>query len=145
VLRSKVSVFIDLYHLKREAEDLAHRALHDPLTGLANRVLFRDRLELGLARTRRLPSSVGVLFLDLDDFKPVNDSMGHEAGDALLVELARRLRHALRPADTVARLGGDEFAILSDAIEGEQGAIEIAERVLAAVARPFDLQRARRG
>ena len=139
VLRSKVSVFIDLYHLKREAEGLVHRALHDPLTGLPNRVLFRDRLELALARTRRLSSSVGVLYLDLDNFKPVNDSLGHEQGDALLVELARRLRQVLRPADTVARLGGDEFAVLSDPIDGREGAQEIAERVLSAVAEPYEL------
>ena len=84
VLRSKVSVFIDLFHLKREAEDLAHRALHDPLTALPNRVLFRDRLEIALARTRRLPSAVGVFYIDLDGFKPVNDSLGHESGDLLL-------------------------------------------------------------
>jgi len=139
VLRSKVSVFIDLHHLKREAEGLVHRALHDPLTGLPNRVLFRDRLELALARTRRLSSSVGVLYLDLDGFKPVNDSYGHAQGDALLVELARRLRNVLRPADTVARLGGDEFAVLSDPIDGREGAEEIAERILASMRSPFDL------
>jgi len=139
VLRSKVSVFIDLHHLKREAEDLAHRALHDPLTGLPNRVLFRDRLEIALARARRLPSSVGVFYIDLDGFKPVNDSLGHEAGDVLLAELARRLRHVLRPADTVARLGGDEFAVLSDAIADAGAAEEIAERILAAIAQPFEL------
>jgi diguanylate cyclase (GGDEF)-like protein len=137
VLRSKVSVFIDLFHLKREAEDLAHRALHDPLTGLPNRVLFRDRLELAIARTRRLPSSVGIFYIDLDGFKPVNDTLGHEAGDVLLVELARRLRGVLRPADTVARLGGDEFAVLSDAIDGETGAAEIADRMIAVIAEPF--------
>ncbi|HEX8101770.1 MAG TPA: diguanylate cyclase, partial [Solirubrobacteraceae bacterium] len=143
VLRSKVSVFIDLYHLKREAEDLAHRALHDPLTGLPNRVLFRDRLEIALARTRRLPSSVGVFYIDLDGFKPVNDSLGHEAGDELLVELAARLRTVLRPADTVARLGGDEFAVLSDAIDGPVAAADIAERVIAAISQPFDVARGR--
>ena len=140
VLRSKVSVFIDLFHLKREAEALAHRALHDPLTGLPNRVLFRDRLELALARTRRLPSAVGVYYIDLDGFKPVNDSLGHEAGDVLLVEIARRLRQVLRPADTVARLGGDEFAVLSESIADEATAVEIAERIIDAVGAPFDLE-----
>jgi diguanylate cyclase (GGDEF)-like protein len=140
VLRSKVSVFIDLFHLKREAEELAHRALHDPLTGLPNRVLFHDRLALAMARTRRLPSAVGVLYVDLDGFKPVNDHLGHDHGDALLVEIAGRLSNVLRPADTVARLGGDEFAILSDAIDGARGAAEIADRVVAAIGAPFDLR-----
>ena len=138
VLRAKVNVFIDLHHLKREAEDLAHRALHDPLTGLPNRVLFRDRLELALAHSRRLPSSVGVFYIDLDGFKAVNDTLGHEQGDVLLVQVAARLRDVLRGADTVTRLGGDEFAILSDSVEPE-GAVEIADRVLEALHLPFEL------
>jgi diguanylate cyclase (GGDEF)-like protein len=138
VLRSKVGVFIDLHHLKREADELAHRALHDPLTGLANRVLFRDRLEHALAHIGRLPSSVGVFYIDLDGFKPINDSMGHETGDALLVELAARLRQTVRSADTVARLGGDEFAIVSDTLE-PPGATTVAERLLEAINAPFDL------
>ncbi|MDQ3483878.1 MAG: diguanylate cyclase, partial [Actinomycetota bacterium] len=138
VLRAKVNVFIDLHHLKREAEDLAHRALHDPLTGLPNRVLFRDRLELALAHSRRLPSSVGVFYIDLDGFKAVNDALGHEQGDVLLVQVAARLRDVLRGADTVTRLGGDEFAILSDSVD-PVGAIEIADRVLEVLHPPFEL------
>lgn len=137
ILLSKVAVFIDLFHLKREAEELAHRALHDALTGLPNRVLFRDRLEQALARTRRLPSEVGVLYVDLDRFKPINDRLGHDAGDALLVELARRMRSVLRPSDTVARLGGDEFAVLSDTLEHEREAGRIADRLIAAIEAPF--------
>lgn len=138
VLRSKVGVFIDLHHLKREADELARRALHDPLTGLANRVLFHDRLEHALAHMGRVPSSVGVFYLDLDGFKPINDTMGHETGDALLKELAARLRSTVRGADTVARLGGDEFAVVSDTLE-PPGAATVAERLLEAINQPFIL------
>src|SRR5438067_13922481 len=88
---------------------LAHRVLHDPLTDLPNRTLFFDRLELALARLRRHRTSIAVLFIDLDHFKAVNDSLVHGAGDRLLVELAVRLRHALRPRLTIARYGADEF------------------------------------
>ncbi|MEJ7892695.1 MAG: diguanylate cyclase [Solirubrobacteraceae bacterium] len=137
VLRSKTSVFIDLFHLKREADDLAHRALHDPLTGLPNRVLFRDRLDTALARTKRNETPVGVFYLDLDSFKAVNDAHGHDAGDALLVGVAERLRGVLRPSDTVARLGGDEFAVLAEALEGEAAAVELAGRMIAAIEEPF--------
>ena len=93
-------------------EQVRHQAFHDPLTRLANRALFRDRLEHALARTSRGLQSVAVLFLDLDDFKSINDSRGHTVGDALLVAVGERLVGILRPSDTVARLGGDEFAIL---------------------------------
>jgi diguanylate cyclase (GGDEF)-like protein len=137
VLRSKVSVFIDLHNLKREAEELARRALHDELTGLPNRTLFSDRLTVALKRTLRERSTVAVLYLDLDGFKPVNDRHGHMAGDMLLVEVAKRMQAVLRPADTVARLGGDEFAVLSEAVDDEAGAIRIAERLMAAIEEPF--------
>ncbi|MDQ1627961.1 MAG: hypothetical protein QOI54_1705 [Actinomycetota bacterium] len=107
---------------QREAQ-LAHQAFHDPLTGLANRALFLDRAEQAVARHRREGTGVAVLFIDLDDFKNVNDRMGHSAGDALLVEVARRLRQALRAVDTVARLGGDEFAALLDANHDEPATV----------------------
>ncbi len=123
----------------RAEATMAHRALHDPLTGLPNRLLFVDRLALALARSGRSSGSVAVLFLDLDHFKSINDSLGHEAGDRLLVHVARRVEGALRPADSVARFGGDEFTILCDAVEDERDAAVIAERVLAALARPFPL------
>ncbi len=122
---------------KRAEAAMAHRALHDPLTGLPNRLLFIDRLELALARASRSSGSVAVLFLDLDHFKAINDSLGHEAGDQLLVHVARRVEGALRPADSVARFGGDEFTILCDAVEDERDAALIGERVLAALARLF--------
>jgi len=124
---------------KRAEVQLAHQALHDPLTGLPNRTLFLDRLELALARGQRRPSAVAVLFLDLDRFKVINDSLGHDTGDRLLVDVAARLQAVLRPGDTVARFGGDEFTILCDDIDGERDAIIIAERVGEAVAAPFVL------
>ena len=116
---------------------LAHQAFHDPLTHLANRVLFADRLEHALVRARRGGRPVAVLFVDLDDFKNVNDSYGHSTGDQLLVELSRRLAACVRAGDTAARLGGDEFAVLLDEGGGLETAREIAERVAEAVRAPF--------
>ena len=112
--------------------ELQHRAFHDSLTGLANRELFRDRVEHTIAGLSRHPRPLAVLFVDLDDFKTVNDSLGHAAGDRLLIEVAERLKLCARTADTVARLGGDEFALLLDDCELGRG-IEVAERILAAL------------
>jgi diguanylate cyclase (GGDEF)-like protein len=123
---------------RREAErQLAHQALHDSLTGLANRVLFMDRLDQALARLQRHASPLALLFVDLDHFKVVNDSLGHAAGDEVLVQAAERLRRALRPTDTVARFGGDEFVILCEDATGRAEAEEIAGRISVALARPF--------
>ncbi len=116
---------------------LQHDALHDSLTGLPNRVLFQDRLEHVVRRCLRLEGAAAVLFLDLDRFKVVNDSLGHLVGDDLLVEVAERLLAALRPGDTVARLGGDEFTILLEDLADFEEAQAIADRVLATLEEPF--------
>jgi diguanylate cyclase len=124
---------------KRAEVALAHQALHDALTGLPNRALFVDRLKLALARSGRRHSSVAVLFLDLDRFKLINDSLGHEAGDRVLMEVGERLQQALRPGDTVARLGGDEFTALCEDVPSERAGLTIAERMAEAVRMPFTL------
>jgi diguanylate cyclase (GGDEF)-like protein/PAS domain S-box-containing protein len=121
---------------KRAEQELAYQALHDPLTKLPNRVLFVDRLKLALATSRRRRSSLAVLFLDIDDFKVLNDSLGHNAGDELLSTLATRIGAAVRPGDTVARFGGDEFVVIVDQIAGTADAVAIA----AIFADPFALE-----
>jgi diguanylate cyclase (GGDEF)-like protein len=120
--------------------ELARQAFHDSLTELPNRALFADRLDHALARTNRREESVAVLFLDLDEFKLVNDSFGHEAGDQLLMAVAQRLQSCLRPEDTVARLGGDEFTILLEDINDARYATLVAERVAESLGTPFVLQ-----
>jgi diguanylate cyclase (GGDEF)-like protein len=119
-----------------EAE-LRHQAFHDALTNLANRALFSDRVDHALGRRHRNTGSLAVLLLDLDGFKTVNDSLGHNAGDALLVGVAARLQDILRTGDTAARLGGDEFAILLEDLEDDDGALDVAQRVIEEVAKPF--------
>jgi diguanylate cyclase (GGDEF)-like protein/PAS domain S-box-containing protein len=123
----------DISERKAFEEQLAHQAFHDPVTGLANRALFADRVGHALRSTVRTGSLVGVMFIDLDDFKTVNDSLGHQAGDAVLVEVAQRLARTSRPADTVARFGGDEFAVLLDGVSGSDEAAMIADRLLNAL------------
>jgi diguanylate cyclase (GGDEF)-like protein len=121
--------------LEQERAKLTHLALHDPLTGLANRMLLLDRLSHAIAGTARRTEQVGVLYLDLDGFKGINDTLGHQAGDRLLVAVADRLQGLVRPSDTVARLGGDEFVIVcNDLLAGEQALGAFAERIRAGVA-----------
>ncbi|MBV9682695.1 MAG: diguanylate cyclase [Solirubrobacterales bacterium] len=120
----------------RDEERTRHEAVHDPLTGLANRTLLRDRLEHALARAERDAGSTAVLFVDLDNFKQVNDTYGHATGDAVLVEIARCLQSAVRPGDTIARLGGDEFVAVCEAIDAD-AACAIGRRLQQAVRRPF--------
>jgi diguanylate cyclase (GGDEF)-like protein/PAS domain S-box-containing protein len=119
--------------------ELRSQALTDPLTGLANRVLFSDRLEQALHRARRRRLRPAVLYLDLDAFKTVNDTLGHNAGDAVLIEVARRLRAELRIEDTAARLGGDEFAVLIEDTRSIEDAVTTADRIVAALAAPLDV------
>ena len=129
----------DVTERRTTMDELAHRSTHDALTGLPNRALLLDRARSALGRLARHPGRVGVLFVDLDRFKPVNDSLGHDAGDRLLVEVARRLRRTVRPEDTVARLGGDEFVVLCEDLDGELAGQEVAGRIAAAFAEPVDL------
>jgi diguanylate cyclase (GGDEF)-like protein/PAS domain S-box-containing protein len=125
---------------RKEFEDqLAHQAFHDPVTNLANRALFSDRVEHALMRSQRGFPDIAVVFIDLDDFKTVNDSLGHAAGDQVLQEVARRLRIAVRPTDTVARFGGDEFAVLLEGVVDSSEAADAAARILHALEIPYDL------
>ncbi len=135
--RELVQLRRSVRRLRRREEELKHQAFHDPLTKLANRDLFADRVERALAARARDTEPLAVLFVDLDDFKMVNDTWGHAAGDALLMQAAERLRSCVRPADTSARLGGDEFAVLLEDTAAPEGAIRTAERILAAMRTPF--------
>jgi diguanylate cyclase (GGDEF)-like protein len=125
--------------LHKQSEILMHQAFHDPLTALPNRALFLDRLEHALARADRQQQAIAILFLDLDRFKVINDSLGHDTGDQLLIAVAKRLQACLRPQDTVARLGGDEFTILIEDITKMADAIRVAERVKEGLRAPFTL------
>ena len=130
----------DITQLKQAEEQLRQNAFRDPLTGLPNRVLFMDRLQLAIEHHKRHPEDFfAVLFLDLNRFKVINDSLGHLLGDRLLVAIGDRLQECLRPTDTVARLGGDEFTILIEDVADVSDAIRVAERVNTALASPFDL------
>ncbi len=130
----------DVTARKNAQDQLFHDAFHDRLTGLANRTLFSSRMTQAFSRLKRHPDApFAVLFLDFDRFKNINDSLGHLAGDELLVSIAHRLEEYLRPGDTVSRLGGDEFAILIEEVRDQSDAIHVAERVQSAMARPFTL------
>jgi diguanylate cyclase (GGDEF)-like protein/PAS domain S-box-containing protein len=129
----------DVSERKQFQAQLEHQALHDALTGLPNRSLFINRLEHSLARSSRSQKQFAVLFIDLDRFKMVNDSLGHESGDALLKDVAARLKNSLRLEDTVARLGGDEFTILLEDLGHESEAVRLAERIIQTLEKPFTI------
>ncbi|HKB28741.1 MAG TPA: diguanylate cyclase, partial [Candidatus Limnocylindrales bacterium] len=138
--RVSQGLLVDTTEQKRLEEQLLHDALHDPLTGLANRVLFRDHVERAMAGRRRRRTKVAILFLDLDDFKVVNDSLGHRAGDRLLSEVAKRLTAAIRAGDIAARQGGDEFTVLLDRVGDVHDATASADRIAAELRRPMELE-----
>ncbi len=139
-LTNYVAVFSDITSRKQDEESLSYQANHDPLTRLPNRTLFQERLSRALTRANRAQSKVALLFIDLDYFKQVNDTLGHLAGDILLQQVAERLTSCVRQGDTVARLAGDEFTvILEDIAEAHDDAV-VAHKILTALASPFDLQ-----
>jgi len=133
-----IASLYDLTEQKRREDQLSHLAYHDPLTGLPNRLLFMDRLAQTIARAHRNNELTAILFIDLDRFKQVNDSLGHAIGDLLLQNVATRLMHCLREGDTIARLGGDEFAMIIDANDINNCAI-IAKKILSSLSKEFYL------
>jgi diguanylate cyclase (GGDEF)-like protein len=135
-----VCQYRDITELHATQQALQEQALQDPLTGLPNRRLLLDHAELALARLSRRQGVVALLFCDLDSFKAVNDTLGHPAGDALLREVAGRLRGAVRPEDTVARFGGDEFVVLCEGAVGDIGPLAMAERIRDAVVGRYDVR-----
>lgn len=127
-------------YLKQHNEALRVYAMHDALTGLPNRRLLMDRLTLALAHSHRSATSIGIMYLDLDGFKEVNDSLGHDAGDTLLKRVADRLTHAIRDEDTVARLGGDEFVVLLSELSDIEAAEGCAAKVIESISQPYSIQ-----
>jgi diguanylate cyclase (GGDEF)-like protein/PAS domain S-box-containing protein len=132
-----IGSMMDVTDRKVLEDQLTHQALHDPLTNIANRALFSNRVDHALTKLPRIGSQLAVLFLDLDNFKAINDSLGHAAGDKLLIAVAERLQDCLRTTDTAARLGGDEFAVLCESVTKVEEAIMIAERILQVFQQPF--------
>ena len=134
--RRYVALFADISRIKESEARLEHLAHFDPLTELPNRLFFNSRLEHAIEQARRRGQRTALLFLDLDRFKMVNDSLGHPAGDQLLIAVAERIRHRLRAEDTLARLGGDEFVILLEQISDATGAAVVAQDILKTFAEP---------
>jgi diguanylate cyclase (GGDEF)-like protein/PAS domain S-box-containing protein len=134
--RKLAAICIDHHNTTRQ---LAHLVRHDSLTGIANRLLFEDRVQHALALARRNDKNVGVMLLDVDRFKSINDSLGHNAGDHLLQQFAQRLNSKIRQTDTMARIGGDEFAVVLPDIDGPQSALVVARKFKQALAEPFDV------
>jgi diguanylate cyclase (GGDEF)-like protein/PAS domain S-box-containing protein len=134
-----VFVFSDITPIKRQEMNVGFLAYHDPLTFLPNRLMFGDRLEHALSLRSRLKTPVALLFIDLDGFKDINDTLGHAAGDRLLQEVANRLQSVLRGGDTVARFGGDEFVVLAESCESHEGIKRIAEKIIEKISQPVQV------
>jgi diguanylate cyclase (GGDEF)-like protein/PAS domain S-box-containing protein len=134
------AVFHDISEMKMQEDQIRFLAYHDPLTSLPNRTLLMDRLEVALSHARRQRSRLAILFIDIDNFKNINDSMGHALGDTMLLEFVRRVRDVVRETDTLARLGGDEFVIMAEELTGENAVIQLAERVMRCLETPFRLE-----
>lgn len=128
-----------LTRLKRTNEQITHLAHHDNLTELPNRILFYDRLNQEIKKARRNKDSIAVLFLDLDGFKTINDTLGHDSGDTLLREAARRIVACVRDSDTVARIGGDEFTVILSSVPTRESIVSVAKKIVEAIADPFML------
>ncbi|HEU4844003.1 MAG TPA: diguanylate cyclase [Burkholderiaceae bacterium] len=134
-----VSVSNDVTELRAGDERMRHMAFHDPLTGLPNRALLLDRMTQGMSAAERDGRGLGVMFIDLDCFKPINDTLGHDVGDQLLQEVAQRLSHGVRQSDTVARIGGDEFVVLLEQVDDGMTYVNVAEKLLASLSLPMEL------
>jgi diguanylate cyclase (GGDEF)-like protein len=135
-----VGVFHDITEVREKDAHIRHLAFHDPLTGLPNRALFQDRLLHAMDRERRAGGRLAVMFIDLDRFKAVNDSLGHAVGDLLLQEVAQRIKKRLRSMDTVARLGGDEFVLLMEGVATDEECVGLAEALIREICRPMELR-----
>jgi diguanylate cyclase (GGDEF)-like protein/PAS domain S-box-containing protein len=135
-----LAIFSDITLRKREEHELYDLATHDALTGLPNRFFFSERFRHAMVRAKRASHMVGLLYLDLDRFKPVNDALGHKCGDKLLQTVARRIKRLVREEDTIARLGGDEFAVILEHLSRPRDAAATARKILRALARPFMLE-----
>lgn len=135
-----IGTMLDVTERKRGEEANRHQALHDPLTGLPNRILLIERLNHAISVTQRLGKALALLSIDLDDFKPVNDRYGHAAGDQVLCEIGKRLKSLIRDADTVARMGGDEFVVLVESIEDGDGVHIVADKLLSALTEPIEIE-----
>ena len=135
-----ICLFSDITDLRRKEEHIRHQAFHDGLTGLPNRLLLQDRLAHSIELSRRQGDQLAVMFLDLDRFKVVNDSLGHDVGDAILIEVAARLGRCLRRSDSIARIGGDEFVVLQPDVIHPNEAVEVAEKIIAAIAPPIEAE-----
>lgn len=136
---SFVEMGLDISRHMENAQELWRQANHDALTGLPNRLLFEDRLEVACGHAENEGHAIALLYVDLDGFKPVNDRYGHEIGDQVLRKVGERIKNTIRQGDTVARLGGDEFAVIAEDVKGRDEADWVAQKVAASIQRPMDI------